>query len=720
MKKIFRFLPFIIFLNILGINLDKIDPTILSYFSEDLGKKFYLKENFVKFNIDHFEDETILSYDFYLKRNSKEFLPVILKGDVERLKDFLSQSVKITDSIITGYIDFSTLKEISDSNFLIFCEISKPVFQSSDSAAYLTRISQMVGMGYDGDGVNIGFIDDGFLPSLPIFKKDNISKFKLIWNQKSFSSSPPQNFGYGEEVDSFEVLNYTNIDDIKGHGTSLLSILSSESYFHEGLIKKSKIVAVNTYLNTKNLLDGIKYIVDRCEYFEKPFVLFMPLNYFWGLHSGEDLFEDGIKKLFPLTSLKRGISVPAGNLGNMKLYSKVYDNFLAKGEDLFSNSSVLFLTDSSKSFDLDISCKDDLSLRFFVISDGNLFISEWIDLKENPVFNFSERDFFLGFGYNKDKNSSHLLFEHQSKNYLGIQIFKTDKENPVELFIARGGTFVKPSYENFYDGERKKTLCSPASIENVISSGSYLSRRNTYVFVSEDTLFTISSFNSKDDDILKPDIYSPGKYILSYMVGNDGISYKDSFGFFLGTSYSSIFTGVALVQLLQADSNLNVKQLYELIKKGADVVSTGYFDQITGYGFLNVFRSLKSQSVRKNEILFRVEKKKNYVKIFLNDLKYTIVDCYNMTTSNYTEVFKNFTIDKKPKIGKNKYILKILNELGEKEEMMVDVDFSTNISLSKKGYIFDLTGRDVLGSKIKKGIYFEILEGKKFKKIVKF
>jgi len=135
---------------------------------------------------------------------------------------------------------------------------------------------------------------------------------------------------------------------------------------------------------------------------------------------------------------------------------------------------------------------------------------------------------------------------------------------------------------------------------------------------------------------------------------------------------------------------------------------------------LNVFRSLKSQSVRKNEILFRVEKKKNYVKIFLNDLKYTIVDCYNITTSNYTEVFKNFAIDKKPKIGKNKYILKILNELGEKEEMMVDVDFSTNISISNKGYLFDLTGRDVLGSKIKKGIYFEILEGKKFKKIVKF
>lgn len=719
MRKILILLTFIIFWKIWGINLNKIDPTILSYFSEDLGETFSFKKSFLKFSVEPLEKDTILSYDFYLKRKSKEILPVILKGDVERLKNFINQNVKITDSIVTGYIDFSTLKEISDSNFLIFCEISKPVFQSSDSAAYLTRISQMVGMGYDGEGVNIGFIDDGFSPSLPIFKKDNISKFKLIWNQKSFSSFPPQNFGYGEEIDSFKALNY-DIEDVKGHGTSLLSILSSESYFFEGLIKKSKIVAVNTFLNTKNLLDGIKYIVDRCEYFQKPFVLFMPLNYFWGSHSGEDLFEEAIRELFPLTSLKRGISVPAGNLGNMKLYSKVYDNFQIKGEDLFSNSSVLFLTDSSKSFDLDILCNDFLSLRFFVLSDGDLFLSEWIDLKEDPVFYFSEPDFFLGFGYNKDKNCSHLIFEHQKKNYLGIQIFTTDKENPVEFFIARGGTFVKPSYENFYDGERKKNLCSPASVENVISSGSYISRRNTYLFVTDDTLFTISSFNSKDDDILKPDIYSPGKYILSYRVGSDGISYKDSFGFFLGTSYSSIFTGVALVQLLQADSNLSVKQLYELIKKGADIVSTGYFDQITGYGFLNVFRSLKSQSVRKDEIFLRIEKDKSYVKIFLKDSKYSIVECINITTSNHIEVFKNFAIDRKPKIGKNKYILKILNELGEKEEIMVDVEFFKNISPSNGGKVFDLSGREVLKSKIKRGIYFEILDGKKFKKLIKF
>lgn len=675
-----------------------------------------LKEKFV---FDPPDADSIISYQYEFQKNRKSQIPVILKGDVNSLKTFLFESVVISDSLITGYIDFSHLKELSDSNFLNFCEISKPMFQSADSGAYWTRISQMVDMGYDGEGVNIGFIDEGFLPSLVIFKKDNLSKFKLIWNQKGFSPFPPENFGYGEEIDSLNVLNYY-MEDVKGHGTSLLSILSSESYFSEGLIKKSKIIAVNTYLNTKNVLDGLKYLVQKCEYFQKPFVVFMPLNYYWGFHNGQDLFEEGIKKLFPLTGTKRGISVPAGNLGNLKIHAKVYDTYSVKNEDILSNSSVLILTDSSKNLDLDISNDNDLSIRFFVVSDGSLLVSDWIDLKDNPVFYCYGKDFFLGFGFNDEKNFSHLVFEHQSKSYLGIQIFKTLKENPVEFFISRGGTFVKPSYENFVDGDRKKTLCDPALIENVISSGSYLSRRNTYLFVSEDTLFTISSFNSKSEDNLKPDIYSPGKYILSYKFGSDGIGYKDSFGFFFGTSYSSIFTGVALVQLLQADSNLNVNQLYELIKKGADIVSVDRdYELFTGYGFLNVFRSLRSQSVRTDQIIFSIEKNQNYVKIILNDINYRILECVNKTLSKKVEIYNNFALDRTPKIGKNSYNLKLLSYGGETKEMDIDVEIS-KFSFINKNEIYDLSGRKVVEGVLKRGVYFKKLEGGKIKKIVKF
>ncbi|MEO0288370.1 MAG: S8 family serine peptidase [candidate division WOR-3 bacterium] len=719
MRIFFKIIPFIYFLNLFSLNLSKLDPTLISYFSEELGKEIFFNQVKEKFDFDFSNSDSIFSYFYEIQKNIKSQIPVILKGDVNRLRTFLYEGVIISDSLITGYLDFSKLIELSDSNFLNFCEISKPMFQSSDSGAYWTRISQMVDMGYDGEGVNICFIDEGFLPSLEIFKKDNISKFKIIWNQKGFSPFPPENFGYGEEIDSSNVFN-CYIEDVKGHGTSLLSILSSESYFSEGLIKESKIIAVNTYLNTKNVLDGLKYLVHRGEYFQKPFVVFMPLNYFWGFHNGQDLFEEGIKELFPLTGTKRGISVPAGNLGNLKIHSKVYDGYTVKSENIFSNSSVLILTDTSKNLDVDISNDNDLSIRFFVVSDGSLFISDWIDLKDNPVFYCYGNGFFLGFGFNDHKNFSHLVFEHQNKSYLGIQIFKTVKENPVEFFISRGGTFVKPSYDNFFDGDRKKTLCGPALIENVISSGSYLSRRNTYLFVSEDTLFTISSFNSRSEDNLKPDIYSPGKYILSYKFGSDGIVYKDSFGFFLGTSYSSIFTGVALVQLLQADSNLNVNQLYELIKKGADIVSVDRdYELFTGYGFLNVFRSLRSQSVRTDQIIFSVEKNQNFVKIILNDINYRILECINKTLSKKIEVHSTFTIDRTPKMGKNIYNLKLLNYRGETKEMDIEVEISSN-SFINKDKIYDLSGRQVVEGVLKRGVYFKKLEGEKIKKIVKF
>lgn len=720
MRIFLKILPFILFVNIFSFNIDKLDPTILSYFSEDSGKEIFFNKNKNKFNFD-FPDskDSIFSYWYNINKNKKSQIPVILKGDVNRLKTFLDKYVIITDSLITGYVDFFTLKELSDSNFLSFCEVSKPMFQSSDSGAYWTRISQMVDMGYDGEGVNIGFIDEGFLPSLEIFKKDNISKFKLIWNQKGFSIIPPVNFGYGEEIDSLNV-NNCSLDDIKGHGTSLLSILSSESYFLEGLIKKSKIIAVNTYLNTKNVLDGLKYLVQKGEYFKKPFVVFMPLNYYWGFHNGEDLFEEGIKQLFPLTAMKRGISVPAGNLGNLKIHSKVYDIYSLKSEDIFSNSAVLILTDTSKNLDIDISNDNDLSIRFFVVSDGNFFISDWIDLKDNPVFYCYGNGFFLGFGFNDDKNFSHLIFEHQNKVYLGIQIFKTLKENPVEIFISRGGTFVKPSYNNFFDGDRKKTLCSPALIENVISSGSYLSRKNTYHFESKDTLFTISSFNSKSEDNLKPDIYSPGKYILSYKFGSDGIGYKDSFGFFLGTSYSSIFTGVALVQLLQSDSNLNVNQLYELIKKGADIVSVVRdYEIFSGYGFLNVFRSLRSQSVRTDQEIFSVEKNKNFIKIILKDVNYLIEECINKTVSKKIEIYNNFAIDRTPKIGKNIYHIKLIGYWGETKEMDIEIEMSNHF-VTNKNNIYDLSGRKVVEDVLKRGVYFKKFEREKIKKIVKF
>ncbi len=717
MKVFLKILPFFLFLKIFSLDIGKMDPTLLSYFSEDLGKEFSLIEvKSLQIDLENCKnDYKTLSYNFFLENKDKDLLPVILKGNVLKIYQYVSEPLIITDSILTGYVDFITLSNITDSNFLDYCEIAKPVFQSSDSAAYFTRISQMVRMGYDGEGVNICFIDDGFDPYF--LNNGNISKFQILWNQKGNNSFlPPQGFWYGEEVDSTKI-TYYRMEDRTGHGTSLLSIISSEGYFVEGILKKSKIIGVNTYPNTKNLIEGIKYLVKKGEDFQKPFVVFMPLNYYWGGHKGDDLFEDCLKKLFPLEGLKRGISVPAGNLGNLKINATLNEIATDTFQEIFSNSSVLILTDTSYFLDIDMINGNDIFLRFFVVDNGEFNISKWISLKDSNVFFLYGQNYFIGFGFNPERKNSHLTFQHENRAYLGIQVFNKDLNDSVEMFITRGGAFIKPSYENFFEGNSSSTLCSPSSIENVISSGSYISRTNALIFSSQDTLFKICGWNSKNKNSLKPDIFSPGKYILSMKIGENGIPYKDSSGFFMGTSYSSIFTGIALVQLLQADSNLSVYQLYQLIKIGADIISGDALNGSTfsGYGFLNIFRSLKSQSVEKFEPQFSVEKGKDFIKIILKNSDYSIIECVKKNSSLKFEKFFNFFVDKNPFIGQNIYLIKIKDNSKKIQTVELSVDFEKG---KNKERIFDIMGRTVL--KIKnKGVYFKMDNGK-IKKIIKF
>lgn len=717
MKIILKILPFFLFFKIFSFNLEKMDPTLLSYFSEDLGNEFFLREvKSLKIDLENCKNNyKTFSYNFFLENKDKDLLPVILKGDVLKIYLYVTQPLIITDSILTGYIDFITLLTLTDSNFLDYCEIAKPLFQSSDSAAYFTRISQMVRMGYDGEGVNVCFIDDGFDPYF--FNNGSISKFKILWNQKGNNSFlAPEGFWYGEEVDSTKIISY-RMEDKTGHGTSLLSIISSEGYFVDGILKKSKIIGVNTYPNTKNLIDGIKYLVKKGEEFQKPFVVFMPLNYYWGGHKGDDLFEDCLKKLFPLEGFKRGISVPAGNLGNLKINATLNEITTDTFQEIFSNSSVLILTDSSTFLDIDMINGNDIFLRFFLVDNGKFNISDWISINKNNVFFLYGQNYFIGFGFNPERKNSHLTFEHKNRVYLGIQVFNKNLNDSIKMFITRGGTFVKPSYENFFEGNSSSTLCSPSSIENVISSGSYISRTNALIFSSQDTLFKICGWNSKSKNSLKPDIFSPGKYILNMKIGENGIPYKDSLGFFMGTSYSSIFTGIALVQLLQADSNLNVYQLYQLIKIGADVISGDALDGSTfsGYGFLNIFRSLKSQSVEKFEPRFSVEKGKDFIKIILKNSDYSIIESVNKNSSLKLEKFLNFVVDKNPFIGQNIYLIKVNDNFNKIHIVELSVNFEKGKNKEK---IFDIMGRMV--SEIKNsGIYFKIDNGK-IKKIIKF
>ncbi|MGE3062951.1 MAG: hypothetical protein AB7T10_04890 [bacterium] len=706
---------------------EKIDPLFFAYTASDsLGEMidFELVSDADKFISNPMKsDDGYLHFDNVIQKNNLGETAVIVKGSQTAVSSYLSEMTMINESIFTGYAGYSEILQMAENPEIKFIEMSKPMFQSADSGAYYTRIGTMSSYGFTGKNVILGFIDEGFSPDEFCFYKDGKSNFKTVWNQHFMRLPSPDGFCYGEELDSTSFLTY-HIEDNTGHGTSILSILAARNSL-DALVGDASIIGVSCIPTTKGVLDGFKYIESRATAVNKPFAIILPMNHFWGSHDGRGLLEESINEMFRSDKIKRGLSVPVGNLGNMLLHAQSDLYFSDTLHEITENQILIAQSVKNYSLDIDVMIEGGIYIRFLLKDKEGLWKSSWIDIEQTKIGYCKNSVSYIGFGFNEELSQLHIVLNQENYSLLGIEFSAKENLSSIECYAAQGGYFLQTSvYPHSICGDMKKTIASPALASQAISSAGYVSRRKTTEsLISPDTIFHILNWSGRaGEGIVKPDLYSPGKYIFAYGKGLWGVVLNDTVSAFQGTSYAAAFTGAALIQLLQSDTFLDVSKLYSQLKNGADVVPVelNRGEYTPSYGFLNVYNSLKSQTVLSS--ICRVSTFSigdTSVGICLSDKSMTIESIEkNKNAGQIILKEKYFAIDKKPYLGKNIYVLTVKDIFGNKTTETVLFILSSQHSNEPVAY-FDLTGRLVDKRFFKQGVLFE-KQNKKVKKIVKF
>ncbi len=139
------------------------------------------------------------------------------------------------------------------------------------------------------------------------------------------------------------------------------------------------------------------------------------------------------------------------------------------------------------------------------------------------------------------------------------------------------------------------TAGSPANYPLCIGAGAINSNDRIAIFSSRGPVPDSAPFNDPqywyraDWNLIKPDIVAPGVSVRSAWLNNNYSTLN-------GTSMSAPHVAGAVAILCQANPNLTVTELYNLILDNADQPSQGapYPNNNYGWGRLNVWKALKS------------------------------------------------------------------------------------------------------------------------------
>ncbi len=693
----------------------KVDPLFLAEFSESLGIQIntnYYKNTKVFPNIKW--QDNVVSFDTVLPIYNDTLIEVIV-STYNNYTNNITYPVFLNDTLISGYLSYNNILQFSQENDINYIYISKPMFQSNDSAISYIGLDRINNFENYSENVFAGFIDNGFQSDLDIFKYHNSTRFYSIWNQMENNLLPPSDFFIGEEIDSNQILNYPTID-FNGHGTSVLASLASSDTLFPGVLRKSQIIGVNCELTSKSVAEGIKYIVNKAEQVDKPFVICMPLNHFWGTHDGNGPLDDVINYYFDNSKYNRAIVVPSGNLGNKYMHFSE-NNLLGNISDsIFSNKHVYIQCAGNNRTDIDLFINDTLYLRFITKSGDNLIYSDFIRIQDNNIGYY--KDDFISFNYAYDElhKQVHIVFQYDKENILGLEFISNGY---IDGYIAQGGYAIHTiDEENIIKGNNINSLAIPGFAKQAITTGAFVSRKyiDENIF-TPDPIYSPLLWNGKArSSYYKPEVVAPGKYIITYSLYNP-ICFNH-YNYFIGSSYSSAIAAGGIGIFLSIMGNINVENLFKYIYEGLQSNNNIFNDSIyCGTGILDIYSSYLHTGVMKKDVYYRFKLlNKNILQIeFQNTNK--IISAKKINKKSNLIISNNKVLDKNINYGNNLYIIKFENMQNKIYE--IKIEYFNNIdNVGIFSDTFDICGRKIKEIK-KNGIYF-YRENNKVKKIFKF
>jgi subtilisin family serine protease len=651
---------------------------------------------------------------------SVEKIRLIVKADASSLQDIRALGADIHTSVgrfHTIQIPKGKLGRLANVMGLQKMFLGQPVVPT-DAQAIQHVNAHLVHQGaeglpraYSGKDVVIGVIDTG----IDFFHEDfrdpedpAKSRIAYIWDQKmdEGAGQSPKKFRYGREwtradieaelsTSSPQLVSHLDTHKIwGGHGTHVMGVAGG----NKGLAPGADLIMVASNLSTGDIIDGVRYIMDKAEEMGKPCVINMSFGGVLNPHDGTDILSVILDNMLEGT---QGfvICAAAGNEGS--------DLSHWGGFELTEEPVVMYgtgITNLGMFFRISKEYKKDISISIGVDSadfdplKGNLLVAhkslgqtEWMTIQEleerssgEPlgVFDHSsgERAGTIYVSTQEELDHFSVLLRIED----GIESIYSwedhlDKVDLYRIMVKGKGSFDswissffpiilgEPDKNgfpltNFQKPDNEYGITSPADAFNVISVGAYTNRDSwtnidNKQFGVDQPVGSLANFSSQGptyDQRVKPDITAPGKIMISavptqlahpdYELVDDSPRAIKS-----GTSFSAPVAAGSVALLLEHNPSLSYQEIKDLLVNTAivdkDVLSHGpQPNNSFGAGKLNVYDALwatieltNTQEVEASPDIFDIQVFPNPASEMLN-LTYTLPNSGNIQIQLFNAV----------------------------------------------------------------------------------
>lgn len=472
------------------------------------------KDILSKFSISLFQGELSLSEE-------KEF--IILYGqEYESVNEYIASLGGSLYNLGYGYgivnIKFTDVIKLALNKDIQYIEFPKELYivdYESNREVCVQRTQKVFGL--DGRGVVIGFIDSGIDYTHPAFiDEEGKSRVEYIFDLSVKPNAVYNNNQINEALKVRDPYSVVPCEDILGHGTSVCGIACAggkidEKYY--GVAKKSSIMMVKSgrglFSLSTNIMKGLKFLVDKSKELNKPLVVNISLSTNDGDHNGSSLLERYISTIADSELIS--IVIAAGNEGDSSHHI---------GGVILDENKINFNVDEDETvviinFYKSILPKVSIELISPAgVSTGKVIVEEGykegrISQSKYIIFNTGPKPFDLngdigislkGEGRNILAGQWTIILRKENE-YEGIY----DMWLPISEGLSRDTKFLQATVNN--------TLGIPATVENVISVGSYdYKTKNISPFSGRGAVVDLT-MNAK------PDVVAPGEEILSTIPG---------------------------------------------------------------------------------------------------------------------------------------------------------------------------------------------------------
>jgi subtilisin family serine protease len=593
------------------------------------NKTIPTKSNYVTLQ----QNDTIFAKCYVTTNESYNMSELKTLGATEILRTKSAALISVPVDNITKLADFDGINAI---------EIARSAKPTLNKALPLVGVDKVLTgetplkQPYTGKGVIVGIADWGFDFTHPMFLDANGDlRIKRAWVTANKSGNPPASFTYGTLFTDSEYLR----DSVRysaahsGHGSHCLGIAAGTEVQGTklklgGIARDADLAVVDLTgggsgsdddpASATSVIEGVHYLMQYADSMQKPTVINLSLGYNNPYHGGDGMGPADILGKEVIAQYPKGkiVVVSAGNEGGN--FSHIKFTPTDEMDSCFSRSTMT---------DLGADLKN-VYLSFWGTPGHNFTVSTYIYHRQElyELEEFSTENIVSG---TKDYEFSdtaidakfHSIYsvglqESNQKPYIHLNLFVNDDKSYALYFVLRSDTVVH-FWNNNGGGFSNRssnitpdayyTIGSPGTLEDVITVGAYVSRKDGPFNGGGGMLNSYATFTSRGpttDERMKPDISAPGAEVFSaknnFYSGYDSyiVDYtmdsSHSFVSLCGTSMSAPVVSGIVALMLERNPNLTSAQIKEVLK--ATAINDSYTgnakeekNRIWGWGKIDAF-----------------------------------------------------------------------------------------------------------------------------------